>query len=231
MNGEESDDQESIVKASISAIPWGKTMDDKARLARVRVWVERIKEEMIGLVTNDDTYWRLQHEVIAKNHRLLQMRSPFFDLLNSSYVQATASAIRRLTEKQNKGKTNISLRIILEELQSCSAALGGALRLKEVDEDIGLVDAIGNRIKTFVDQTVAHCDRRALESLPDENLPKFKDLREGVSGLGELFRKYYSVLESVDTDLKMGYRDDFNLFTFAWCQDETQRLHDQNPSG
>jgi hypothetical protein len=73
--------------------------------AKLKEWMQWLKEELLALVTDDDTYWRLQEEVIYQNHRLLTMRSPYFDMLHYAYVSTTASAIRRLTEKQNKDGT------------------------------------------------------------------------------------------------------------------------------
>jgi hypothetical protein len=85
--------------------------------AQLKEWMRWLREELLALVTDDDTYWRLQEEVIYRNHRLLAMRSPFFDMLHYAYVSTTASAIRHLTEKQNKDKTNVSLRIVLQEVE------------------------------------------------------------------------------------------------------------------
>ena len=106
------------------------------RLARIKKWLDLLREEFLALVTHDDTYWRLQKEVIQRNHRLLTMRSPVFELLDSAYVSTTASAIRRLIETQNGGKTNVSLRILLDEIGKHPNVLERPMSAEQIRNDL-----------------------------------------------------------------------------------------------
>jgi hypothetical protein len=137
-------------------------MTDSERLSRIKVLMARIQEELFALVTDDDTYWRLQESVIQRNHRLLTMRSPFFDMLNEQYVSTTASTIRRLVEKQNRDKTNVSIRILIEEINQLQNVLQQPLAESQLCDDLAQLTDIENRIKPYVDRVIAHHDRRGL---------------------------------------------------------------------
>jgi hypothetical protein len=194
-------------------------MTDPERLARIRRWLDLLREEFLALVTDDDTYWRLQKEVIQRNHRLLTMRSPFFDLVNSAYVSTTASAIRRLIETQNRGKTNVSLRILLDEIGKYPKVLERPIPVEQIRNDLARLDEVECKLKPYVDRVVAHLDRRGLAKVP-----KLDDLKESVAALGEVFRRYYGAVEDSDLTLTMSYLDDFDIFAFPWVAEPRKSL-------
>lgn len=165
--------------------------------AKLKEWMQWLREQFLALVTDDDTYWRLNKEVIQGNHRLLTMKSPFFDMLHYGYVCATASAIRRLTEKQNRDSTNVSLRIVLEQLQQDTTIFAEVPRAG-LQADLCKLEDVENKIKPYVDRAIAHHDRRGVA-----NSPKYGDLREGVLILGEIFRRYYGLIDGCDLSLKI----------------------------
>lgn len=191
-------------------------MADQERLARIRAWVQRLTDELLTLVTNDDTYWRFQKEVAQQNRRLITMKSPFFDLLDQAYLSATTSALRRLVEKQNNDKTNISLRILIAEIKEHQPALNLPVTIDEIDRHMGQLVDVENRIKPYVDRAIAHNDRRGLPTALDPLT--HRDLRTAIEISAEILRRYYSLLNGSDLDLKVTYLDDFNIFTFPWVE-------------
>lgn len=194
-------------------------MTDPERFARIRQWLDMLRGELLALVTDDDTYWRLQKEVIQRNHRLLTMRSPFFDLLNSAYVSTTASAIRRLVERQNRDKTNVSLRILLDEIAEHPAALERPMPTEQIQNDLALLSEVECKLKPYVDRVVAHVDRRGLA-----NIPKLGDLRESVAVVGQIFRRLYGAVEGSDLTLIVSYLDDFDIFAFPWLPEQPKYI-------
>jgi hypothetical protein len=196
-------------------------MRDAQRLSRLRDWMARIESEMLALVTDDHTYWRLQKDVIQRNHRLLTMRSAYFDMLNYAYVSTTASAVRRLVEKQNKSKTIISLRVLLEEIKQHPTILKKPVPIEQLHQDLAALKDIEGRVKPYVDRLVAHHDRRGLA-----RIPKLGDLKDSVSALGETFRRYCGLVEGTDLELKVSYLQDFEIFTFPWIVDSPKSLVD-----
>jgi hypothetical protein len=147
------------------------------------------------------------------------MRSPFFDLLNSAYVSTTASAIRRLIETQNRGRTNVSLRILLDEIGKHPKVLERPMAAEQIRNDLARLDEVECKLKPYVDRVVAHLDRRGLA-----RVPKLGDLRESVAVLGELFRRYHSAVEGSDLTLTVSYLDDFDIFAFPWVTERSPSL-------
>jgi hypothetical protein len=181
--------------------------------AQLKEWMGWLKEEFLALVTDNDTYWRLQEEIISRNHRLLTMRSPYFDMLNYAYVSTTTSAIRRLTEKQNKDKTNVSLRIVLQEIENEPALFASKVARPELQLDLTKLEALEKTIKPYADRIVAHHDKRGIAQTP-----KYGNLREGVTILGDIFRRYYTLIEGADLSLTIDYLEDFDIFKFPWIE-------------
>jgi AbiU2 len=147
------------------------------------------------------------------------MRSPFFDLLNSAYVSSTASALRRLVETQNRGKTNVSLRIMLDELGKHPNVLEKPLPVEQIQSDLARLDEVECKLKPYVDRVIAHLDRRGLA-----RVPKLGDLKESVVIVGEVFRKYYGALEGSDLTLTVSYVNDFDIFAFPWAAERRTSL-------
>lgn len=170
-----------------------------------------LKSEFLALITDDDTYWRLQERVIRQNHRLLTMRSPYFDMLHYAYVSTTTSALRRLTEKQNKNKTNVSLRIVLQAIEKDPTVFASQVARPQLQLDIVKLEALEKVIKPYADRIVAHHDRRGIAQTP-----KYGDLREGVAILSDIFRRYYALIEGADLSLTIDYLEDFDIFKFPW---------------
>jgi hypothetical protein len=185
--------------------------------SQLKQWMGWLKEELLALVTDNDTYWRLQEEVIYRNHRLLTMRSPYFDMLHYAYVSTTTSAIRRLTEKQNKDKTNVSLRIVLEEIEKDPVLFENQVPRPQLQSDLDILEGLEKVIKPYVDRMIAHHDRRGIAETP-----KYGNLRASVAALGDIFRRYYALIEGVDSCLKIDYLEDFDIFKFPWIENQNK---------
>lgn len=124
--------------------------------------------------------------------------------------------MRRLVEKQNNDKTNISLRILIAEIKEHQPALNLPVTIDEIDRHMGQLVDVENRIKPYVDRAIAHNDRRGLPTALDPLT--HRDLRTAIEISAEIFRRYYSLLNGSDLDLKVTYLDDFNIFTFPWVE-------------
>ena len=184
------------------------TLMDDSQLKERMGW---LRGELLALVTDDDTYWRLQEDVIKRNPRLLRMRSPYFDMLNFAYVSTTTSAIRRLTEKQNRDKTNVSLSIVLEKLEKRQTISGNQVPQLQIRLDLVRLEDLANVVKPYVDRIIAH-QRQARDCRTAE----IRQSRKCVSILADTFRRYYVLIEGVDLELKIEYLEDFDIFKFPW---------------
>ena len=78
--------------------------------AILKEWMGWPKEELLALVTDDDTYWRLQEKVRRRNHRLLTTRSPYFDMLNYCATQKLV---------KDDGGASFQLKLMLCHTKTC----------------------------------------------------------------------------------------------------------------
>jgi hypothetical protein len=52
--------------------------------------------------------------------------------------------------------------------------------------------------------------------------PKYGNLRASVAALGDIFRRYYALIEGVDSCLKIDYLEDFDIFKFPWIENQNK---------
>jgi hypothetical protein len=187
------------------------TLSSGSFLERSLLELHEIRDEIIDLATDRNTYWTVQHEVIQRNARLVTMRSPFFDMLNDAYAHAAAMRVRRLVDKDNR---TISLRRLLEDLREYPDLLNGRIAESELVGDIEELSRGTSKIKDYVDQFIAHHDRT-----PDASAPIHRELNAAIDVLLRLFKKYYGVLEGSDTEVTVSYLEDpLRIFQFPWIE-------------
>src|SRR3954464_3539484 len=116
---------------------------DEQRL-RIEEWMIRVRDELVALMTDEDTYWRTQ-SVIQQNPRLLTIRSPFFDLFNDSYVYATVMGLRRVTEKSQQV---VSLGNGLHEMRHYPQ-LAPQVDKGILEQDILVLDGLANKVREY----------------------------------------------------------------------------------
>lgn len=186
-------------------------LSTKSFLERALHELREIKDEVVDLATDDDIHWKVQREVIQRNHRLLMIRSAFFDMLNDAYSHSAAMRVRRLVDKDNR---TISLRKRLEELKDYPELLDGKVADFELASDRDELDRVTSKVKDYVDQFIAHHDRS-----PIAEVPFHRELNAAIELLICLLRKYYSVLAGADIDVIVHYHEDpLAIFRFAWVE-------------
>jgi hypothetical protein len=187
------------------------TLSSKSYLERALHELREIRDEVIDLATGHDIYWKVQHEVIQRNHRLMMIRSAFFDMLNDAYSHSAAMRVRRLVDKDNR---TISLPKLLEELKKYPELLEGQVADSELVADCAELDFVTAKVKDYVDQFVAHHDRS-----PIAEVPIHRELNAAIELLIRLLRKYYDVLARSDIDVIVDYLEDpLTIFRFAWVE-------------
>jgi AbiU2 len=182
-----------------------------------------IGEEIRDLATDSHMFWQFHKEVVQRNGRLLRMQSPFIEMLSRWYVHATVARIRRLIDR--RGGT-ASMARILVQLQNHPSLLVRSLGMEgmvleisreQVQRDLSELGNACAPVKNYVDQYVAHHDKK-----PDFDLPKHCEVNAAIDKLIEIFKKYHSLLAGSDIDVKMDFlQDPFRVFKFAWLQEES----------
>jgi hypothetical protein len=84
-------------------------------------------------------------------------------------------------------------------------------RATQLQLDLAKLEALEKTIKPSADRIVAHHDKREIAQTP-----KYGDLPEGVAILSDIFRRYYTLIEGVDSSLTIEYLEDFDIFKFPW---------------
>jgi hypothetical protein len=187
------------------------TLSSKSFLERALHELREIRNEVIDLATDGDIYWKVQHEVIQRNPRLLLIRSAFFDMLNDAYSHSAAMRVRRLVDKDHR---TISLRRLLEQLREYPDLLAGRVTEVELAADVAELDRTTEKVKDYVDQFIAHHDRS-----PIAEVPILRELNAAIELLVRLLRKYYGILAGSDVDVVVHYLEDpLTIFRFAWIE-------------
>jgi hypothetical protein len=171
-----------------------------------------IRSEILALATDHNVYWKVQREVIQRNARLLQMRSPFLDMLNEAYVHGTAVRIRRLIDRD--GRT-VSLRNLLCTVKEHCDLFRDNPSSAGLMRDLDRLDTVCTKVKAYVDQYVAHHDRERLE----KNVPTYVDLNDAIEVIVEIFRRYYSAFCGADLNPVIEYSEEpLAIFHFPWIE-------------
>lgn len=183
-------------------------MSDEQFLQTVDDDLRELKGEFLDLVDDHDIYWKVQG-LIQSNARLMTARSCFFDMMNDSFGYWAAIRVRRIVDANPK---TISLVRLLNDLASRPSVLDGKTTEDEVRKDILALQEETKKIKSYVDQCVAHHDRK-----PTAAIPLNKELTHAIEMLKSMFKKYYGILRITDIDLHTSHLEDpLAIFDYAW---------------
>jgi AbiU2 len=190
---------------SQQAIP---LMSDEQFLKDVTDDLLDLRAEFLNLVEDHDIYWQVQG-LIQSNARLMTARSCFFDMMNDSFSYWAAIRVRRIVDADHR---TISLRRLLSDLVSRPTIFDGKTTGDEVRKDILKLEEETKKIKSYVDQYVAHHDRKPTADIPHNN-----ELTHAIEMLESMFHKYYGILRVTDIDLHTSHLEDpLAIFDYAW---------------
>lgn len=191
------------------------------RVSKWTRWAEGIVcDEVTTMHYHRAVYQSIANIVNSREPKLPP--SLFFEYLGQTYVATQATAIRRQAERSSRV---VSLGTLLVEIQEeperlsrsrylalfpaaaqwladrdFSEKFGGEvgqhLDPQIVATDLSMLDARAKTMVTYVDQHLAHRDRR-----PGSTLPTYDDMNAAIDMIGELFSKYMLLLTAVDQQL------------------------------
>ena len=163
------------------------------------------------MATDRDIYWKVEREVIQRNPRLLSIRSAYLEMVRGSYADAVSSRVRRLIDGDSR---TVSLRKLLVELKGYPELFRDPLASKELESDIEELDRTTLKIKVFVDQHVAHHQRKPVAVAPTHG-----ELNAAIDTLIAVLRKYYAILAGSDLSVVVGYLEEpLAIFRFPWTE-------------
>jgi hypothetical protein len=183
-------------------------MSDEQFLKHVTDDLMDLRGQLLDLVDDHDIYWKVQG-LIQSNAKLMTARSCFFDMMNDSFSYWTAIRVRRIVDTDHR---TISLVRLLSDLVSRPSVLDGKTTEDDVRKDILELQGETKKIKSYVDQCVAHHDRK-----PTADIPLNKELTHAIEMLSGMFRKYYLILQITDIVLHtLTIEDPLAIFDYAW---------------
>jgi len=177
---------------------------DNDTIERTARELQELKGDMLELIEDHDIYWKVQR-VIQSNARLLTAHSSFFDMMNDGFAYAAAIRIRRIVDEDNR---TVSLLRVLAELRNHPKLTDA----HELTRDIQELRDTTARIRRYVNQYVAHRQRKATAEIP-----KNRELTSAIETISSIFRKYYGVVLNTDIDLHVSHlTDPLEIFRFSW---------------
>ena len=136
-------------------------------------------------------------------------------MLNDAYAHSTATRVRRLIDRNNR---TISVRRLLKDLGKYPDVLPEIIGKDELVRDIELLDRATSKIKGYVDQFVAHHDRK-----PTSEAPIYRELNGAIDLLIQLFKKYYGAIAGADFDPIVSYLEEpLSIFRFSWFEKRSE---------
>jgi hypothetical protein len=217
-------------------------MDEEERRLLTE-WIEDLKiitKELRSLRRGSLIFWEVQ-KILEANPAAL-CHSLFNEWMKVNYGSATASGIRRQTDKDNR---TISLNRLLTRIKAGLASRpdilsresfkanyhpllqdtgqrdfdrlvrAGAARVEPdyIDRDLNTLAQVTEGIKDFVDGRIAHRDAREIPN------PKLGELDKCLDSLAEMTGRYSHLLTGARTSLTVQLPPDWKcVFKVAWIE-------------
>lgn len=215
-------------------------MSNNLKLLKWIRWIDILYNEVISLFTNKTVFNRVQE--IIRNNPKIQKPSAFYEYYGINYGISALMTIRRLLEPNRYGisfyellsdiydnneiitrdyykslyGSNISEYIIDKDFDQFSGKSGkqkNFLNKKIVEADLKAINKTIGNIKYFIDKKVAHLDK----TIP-KKLLTFKEVEDCIEFIGNLLKKYLSILKAVNlSSPKPTFQYDWDIiFTEKW---------------
>lgn len=185
---------------------------------RWQAWLESIKNEVLTAYLWRAT-WLTVGDIVRDNATIPP--SHYFRYLADTYGAAQASAVRRLTDER---RDVVSLARLIKDLRRHAPNVTAEwyanhrpeaerrdfrpFQLENTehfdpaiaDADLVKLRSAVARVKGFVDEHVAH---QAEEATKD--IPTFREIHEALDSVGEIFRRYHSLLTAAEMPFLVPY--------------------------
>ena len=184
-------------------------LTEKQFRERAKTELRQIGDQLLGMATDRDIYWKLERGIIQNNPQLQGERSVFLDMLRGCYADAMAARALRLLD------TDVapSLPQVLTALAQHEQIMHDKVTEREfADDRAALQQAVINLQRVMVPH-VAHHERTlsALASLQ-------RELDAALDRMIETVKTYYWIVS--DSYLEMDVKhcgEPLAVFQFAWA--------------
>ncbi len=185
-------------------------LSEKQFRERARSELRHIGEQLKGLATDRDVYWKLEREIVERNPQLKNGRSAFLDMLRGCYVDAMTARVLRLLQSAD---ADVSLLRILEQLAGYPELLNGRLSQRELADDRAALQKAVTNIKRVALPRAGHHER-TLSALASAH----RELDAALDLMLSSVKNYYWIITDSYIDLDVSQADDpMSIFQFAWA--------------
>ncbi len=184
-------------------------LTEKQFRERAKTELRQIGNQLQGMATDRNLYWKLEREIIQNNPQLHGGRSEFLDMLRGCYADAMAARALRLLDAD----VAPSLPQVLTALAQHEQILHDKVTEREfADDRAALQQAVINLHQVMVPH-VAHHERTlpALASLQ-------RELDAALDRMIETVKTYYWIVSDSYLEMDVNHcGDPLSVFQFAWA--------------
>ena len=185
-------------------------MTEKQFRERARSQLRQIGDQLKGMATDRDVYWRWEREIVENNPLLQGNRSAFLDMVRGCYVEAMTARLLRLLEPD---EPSASFQNILGELGEYPELLHDKITGRELANDRSELQRAAANLRNASLPRAAHHER-TLSALAPTNraLDRALDLMIATT------KTYHWIVSNSFIDLDVSHDDDpLSIFQFVWA--------------
>jgi hypothetical protein len=184
-------------------------LSEKQFRERARTELRQIGEQLLGMATDRDVYWKLEREIVEPNPQLDAARSPFLDMLRGCYADAMASRMLRLLD----GDSELSLPAVLTQFAQHQEMMRDKVTEREfADDRVALLQAFANLQRAMAPRSAHH--ERTLPALAFLH----KELDAALDLMIETAKTYYWIVADAHLQVDVKYcGDPMAGFQFVWA--------------
>lgn len=185
-------------------------LSEKQFRERAKTELRQIGDQLLGLATDRDVYWRFEREIVQNNPQLQCARNAFLDMVRASYAEATATRVLRLLDASNP----TSLPALLGTLAQHEQIMHDKVSEREFGDDReALQQAFVRMQRVLVPHTEHH------ERTPSALAAVHKELDAAIDLMLETAKTYYWIVTDSYLQLDVKYPDyPLAIFEFAWAK-------------
>ena len=185
-------------------------LSEKQFRDRARSELHQIGNQLQGLATDRDVYWKLERDIVERNPQLQRARSAVLDLLRGCYVDAMTARALRLLESAG---AELSLQRLLGQLAEYPELLHDRISEQEFAHDRhALQQAAINLRRVTLPRTAHH--ERTLSALASAH----RELDAALDLMLSTVKTYYWIIADSYIDLDVSHSEDpMSVFQFAWA--------------
>ena len=185
-------------------------LSEKRFRERAKTELRQIGDQLIGLATDRDVYWKFEREIVDNNPQLKSARNTFVDMVRASYADAMAARVLRLLD----GDGGLSLPQVLSALTQHEQILRDKVSEREFSDDRASLQQAFTKLQRVMVPRMAHHERTpsALASL-------HKELDAALDLMIETVKTYYWIV--ADGYLQLDVKNSeypLSIFQFAWAK-------------